>query len=251
MPSGSLNTLIAQFDELLHRLEHARQSVKLKASINVLTNWSSPKKFEKDLLRTYLDLESPSDRSLLNGLYIVAIASFEEYLRQTLINAIQLKLQRSRNFSDQKIELIRRNIRSTSRFILDNESESDYSKIYEACKRLGTCIPESTNLQINESAIAIITKIADLEKFFECLSDIGFKTDWDVLGRDTNMRRCLKTVGQRDTEKELKEAIKTIRQNRNSIAHTGLTSSNISEALFAYHLEILQNVASIIDSRIN
>jgi len=248
MPSVCLKTLSVQFDELLHRLDHSKQSVKLKASINVLIDWKSPYIYEREIIRKYLDIESPSERSLLNGLYIVAIASFEEFLKQSLIYAMSLR--RSRNFSDYDNRLIKRNICNTSRFILENEDESDYSKIYEACKKLGTCVPGSENIDINEDVIALLTRISDLEKFFECLSDIGFKTSWVMFGQDSNLKRHLNTSGSRETEKVLKGILKIIRQNRNSIAHTGLTSSNISESLFYDHIEILRCVAKVIDSKI-
>jgi hypothetical protein len=192
-------------------------------------NWTTTDAYNKGIVVAFLDTEYPSDRSLLNGLYMTAVASFEEHLRQCVINAILTKLASNQSLEGQNLKLIHRNIRSTGRYLVDGDLQSESQKIFEACRNLATCIPGSSSIELNLAEIAKLGRIIELESYLECLVDVGYDLKWASLVKDSALQAILKSKGTKETEKVLKQALREIRKNRNSIAHSGPTSANISE----------------------
>ena len=114
---------------------------------------------------------------------------------------------------------------------------------YDLCRRLGTCLPGSTDFEINETALTILQRVTELDTFLDCLKSLGFPFEWDDLGRDEELQKFFQTHSTRETKKELEEAIGDAVRIRHKIAHSGQSLDEITSEIFSQQLKLLELTA--------
>ena len=116
----------------------------------------------------------------------------------------------------------------------------------DLCRRLGTCLPDSANFEVNEQAIAMVPGLTGLETFFECLVSLGYQINWDDLGRIEAVQSCCGVKGARKASCELNTAISSVVRERNKIAHSGQSYAELTEERFEVSLILLETTAKAI-----
>lgn len=249
----ALSPFIIHLDEIRTAIAYIKESLKLKSYLGRIVNWKLGKTYEISLANSFIKNEPVQVRPVLNGLFVTVIAAFEEFLRTIIVLAARHKVQTSRTFQGLDRCFINRHMEYTGRLLASVNNPPAHLNIdfYDLCRRLGTCLPGSTNIEINETAFSYVRGITEIEIFFDCIKAIGYSIEFDDFGRDSRLQKLLQTSGTRDTSKELKETLRAVLRNRHRIAHSGQSYAEITEDVFSFQLNLLELTAICITEHLN
>ncbi len=250
--SRALEPLTAHFDEARDCVAYIGKTLRLRSSLGKAVNWQLGPTYETGLADSFIKLEPPEVRPLLNGLFVTVVAAFEEFLRTIIATAVRQKAGRCKTFKDMGESFIHRHMEYSGRLLAAVHNPPAHLSIdyYDLCRRLGTCLPDSTKYEVNDAALSNVRGLVELDSFFECLNALGYSVHWDDLARNKELQKLLKTRNTRNTSKELKQAIHETVRNRHKIAHSGQSFADISEDIFVDKLMLLQMTANAIASHL-
>ena len=246
--ASALVPLTVHLDEVHHCVSFLRDSSRLKSILGKLVKWELGDTSETRFAQSFIKSELVQSRPVLNGLLVTVVAAFEEFLRTVIVSAARMRVTKSRKFQDLGESFINRHIEYSGRLLATVHSPPAHISVnyFDICRRLGTCIPDSTAIEINDTALGFIRSVTDIDTFLDCIKGIGYKISLDDMGRDRNLQGFLKTSGTRETSKELKRALNDVVLNRHKIAHSGQSYAEITEDILFEHMKVLELTATAI-----
>lgn len=241
-PLAVFETELAEVDRTL---DYLNVSIRVRATLGRWVDWDKLPKHEKEMFRKFIKLKDFNQKATINGLHIVMVAAFEEYLRSTLREAIAKKTKEASKFSELGERAANRNFRVAGRALARPEDRPDYLHIdiYEIARRLGTCQPNSKNFELNEEILSDLPAITKLEEFLSCIEEFGFDLKWDQIGRSKEVQRQLGTRGTRESVKAVKQELIEAVKTRNRIAHTGMVVGDLTSEGIRRMQGVLREVA--------
>ena len=114
---ASLTALLANVEDAQSSLGFFRDAIRVKAALPKALNWEGEQTYEKKLSVDFIKREAPSLRVVRNGLYITMIATFEEYLRDIIIIAVQRKASTANQYKDLGESFIKRHMDYSGRLL--------------------------------------------------------------------------------------------------------------------------------------
>lgn len=213
--------------------------------------WSEFNKKERETIQARLKESPPQQQILLNSFYVTMVSGFEEFLRG-YIKEIANSISNSKiKFEEMDLKLRRTNVRESARLLRRMDSPPDYLKFdeFELCRKLGTCTPGSTAIELNGDALSEIDGLLKLSSFIERVEIFGKNLTWDHFGAQSSVKGALNMSKEkpRAVGKALEDELNTIARFRNRIAHTGGNAADITPLIFSQHREVLCAAASAID----
>jgi hypothetical protein len=186
-------------------------------------------------------------------MFVTVMAAFEEFLRSVLVLALREKIKQAQSFKDLGEALVNRHMEYSGRLLVGLNNPPTHPPIdhFDLCRKLGTCLPESTQFELNETALSLVRDLTQLETFMECLGVFGFKLQWDDLGRERDVQQSLQTKHARETSKRLQEYLRDAVRMRNRIAHTGQAAADVGDDVLSEELAIFRATATAIAARLN
>jgi len=241
---AALSTLLTQLDNISLSLNFLSLSTSLKRTLSQTINWASGVQHALNDVRSFLDADIFPEQLFFNSSYLSSVAAFEEFLQNTIEAKVESEIEKAAIFEQLPENLRIRHMIASGKLLSLYENAPDHLSVNfsEVCRRLGTCMPESTDFELNTNALCFLKNIINLESFLEFLSKCCCQIDWDVLGRDAAIQKQLGTRGTRETAHQLKSYFKEMARMRNRIAHTG-TPSDVTPAILDSHLSILRATA--------
>lgn len=243
--TGLGSTALLVFEDHLARIQTGIRFVEValsaKKSANRAIDWRADA-HAVGAVRTFIGVEAYPEDLLCNANYLSSVAAFEEFLRQTLDTAILASVAKLRSFDDMDPGLQDMHMKATGRLLARRAnppqqlSGLDY---FELCRRIGTCLPGSTTFEFNSQALCLLDDALSVDQYLETLRKFGYSASWDTLGAKEELRACFGTTGTRETRKALERFLADMVRQRNRIAHTGTSASEVSSEVLLEHLRVL------------
>ncbi|MGD0660321.1 MAG: HEPN domain-containing protein [Syntrophorhabdales bacterium] len=232
-------------DEVRNCVAFMKASNRLQSSLGKVINWELKGTYEVALATSFVRLDPLQFRPVLNGLFVTAVAAFEDFLRSVIIVVARQKVQRSKTFHELGQSFINRHMEYSGRLLATVNSPPAHLSVdyYDLCRRLGTCLPDSKSVEINETALSFIRGVTEIETFVDCINALGYRLQLDDLSRDKELQKLLGTKKARETSKELRNSLREVVQNRHKIAHSGQSYAELTEAVFSSRLDLLELTA--------
>jgi hypothetical protein len=240
-------------DEVRNCVAFIRNSIRLKSSLGKIVDWRLGKTHEILLADSFIKLEDLQLRPVLNGLFVTVIAAFEEFLRTIIMLAVRQKVENVKVFHELGQSFIKRHMEYSGKLLAMVNSPPAHLSLdyYDLCRRIGTCLPSSTNIEMNDIAFGFIRGLTEIETFIDCIKEIGYQLELDDFGRNRELQNLLHTRKTRETSNELRRVIHEAVSNRHKIAHSGQSHAEISEEVFTYQLSLLELTAISIVIHLN
>lgn len=232
-------TLLVFYDEVRLIINNIEYSRSIKSIINDTTRWEGLSNGQKDVISKFFKLEPAPYRTLANALFVTVIAGFEDFLRNLLAGIIK-EIEQKEKIPE---TIVNKNIQLSGVALSQFYSPPSHIKLNYAhiTKNLATCFSKDSKPKLNEEIAGFLKNILDLDNVFLLLKDCEIDLTWDDFFKQPELRTILRTTKARETGKQLQKQINKYIDDRNRIAHTGLSSSEITvnmvdEAmnLFAY-----------------
>jgi hypothetical protein len=248
----SLTSLLTCLDEAGGTLAYIRDAIRVQAVLGKALDLQGEQTYEKKLAANFSRQNSPPLRVARNGLYVTIIASFEQFLRETIVVAVQHKIAAARQFKDLGESFINRHIEYSGRLLTMVHRPPAHLGLnfYDLCHCLGTCQQDSITFRVNEVAFANVKGITELESFFEHLTKLGFPVQWDDLGRREAVQSLLHTTRTCDTSKELTRFFTSATTIRNKVAHSGYTVADVDDEVLRRTSDVIRCVATAISEHL-
>jgi len=245
---ASLATLLASISEAQDILGFIRDSFRVQTALQKAIDWQGEQTYEKRLATEFIKRELPPLQVIRNGLYVIMVAAFEQFLRETIIVIVNIRVSTAKRFGDLGDSFIKRHMDYSGRLLSMVHRPPAHLGLnyYDICQRLGTCQQESIDFKVNEVAFSNVKGITELNNFLEHVSDLGVKIQWDDLGRTERLQGLFHTKRTCDASKELASAFVKITEKRNRIAHSGNTVSDVDDGIFLQDAKIIQLTAEVI-----
>ncbi len=242
----SLTLLLTCLDEAEGTLAYIRDSIRVQAVLGKALDWQGEQTYEKKLAASFSKHNSPSLRVARNGLYVTVIASFEQFLRETIVVAVHNKVAAAKQFRDLGDSFIKRHMDYSGRLLTMVHRPPAHLGLnfFDLCHCLGTCQQDSSAFRVNEIAFASVKGITELESFFEHITGLGFPVQWDDLGRLSDVQALFHTTRTCDTSKELARFFVSATATRNKIAHSGHTVADVDDGVLSRTSDIIRRVAT-------
>lgn len=225
---------------------------RIKASLNVIANWNNLNTFNNQIVQDFLNIPHLESRRFLNGQYVVVCAAFEKFLRESLETAINDISQKTKSFQELDPLLVNRNMIETGRLLMRVENPSDHVPIdiFELCKNLGGCHPNSTDFKLNADAISLLNGVKEIDKYLDYLRLCGIKIDWDKLCQDKEIQKRFGTKATRETTKKSAEFLTNLVRIRNRIAHTGDSPADITFQQLSDTIAVIRAIKNAISANL-
>lgn len=190
------------------------------------------------------------EQQYCNANFISLVAGFEEFLRQTLESAVTAKARAVKSFDDLGTPAHDLHMKATGLLLTQKANPPQQLRsvdFFQICRNIGTCIPGAKAFTLNPEALSIQSNLLDLEGFMETLKKFGYNINWDRLGADAELKKCMGLKRTRDAANLLKQYLAEMVRQRNRVAHTG-SSSDITPAVLEDYLLRLLSLARAIAS---
>ncbi len=233
-------------------LDWINGSLRFEGIIKTRVPWDQLDDGEKSFINVRLKNAAPNLQLMLNSLYITMVAGFEEFLRAS-IRLLVVRLSGKRyGYNEIAESVVYLNVRESAKLLRRMDSPPDYISfnVADLCRGIGTCVPESKNIELNQYAMSDIDGLVRLESFFERVQVFEISLGWDSLGKEQSLKDALNmsSGGAREVGKELSAELQKISRNRNRIAHTGGEASDVTSQLLSDHRVLLLSLSNVIDS---
>jgi len=153
-------------------------------------------------------------------------------------------------FDDVNEALLRLHIKESAKLLRKIDSPPDYIAYNEMdlCRRLGTCVPGSKQIELNGDAFAEIDGLLKLENFLERAALLGKRINWDELGKNSLVKKAMgmEKDGTRAVANALVHELEDIARFRNRIAHTGGNAADVTSQIISDHTTLLSALADVI-----
>jgi hypothetical protein len=196
----------------------------------------------------FMKMDDCPEQQYCNANFMSLVAGFEEFLRQTLEYAITARAQSAKSFDDLGTHVHELHMMATGSLLVKKAKPPQQLRslnFFEVCRNLGTCLPGAKTFTLNPEAISIQTSLLDLESFIETLKKFKYQIGWDILGADTEIKKCMGVKRTRDSANQVRQYIDKMVAQRNRVAHTG-SSSDITPAVLDEYLIRLRCLARAI-----
>lgn len=214
--------------------------------------WGQLDSKQKGDVQRRLKEVQPSSQLLLNSLYLTMASSFEEFLRSTVQQTAADLFGGRKKYEDLSEDTRNLHLRESAKLLRRLDSMPEYMKVttVELCSAIGSCVPGSDAVQVCVEVLGNVDGLIRLSSFFERMAVMGKQISFDTLGKSGDIAGALKipTSKPRDVGKSLESCVSLISKNRNRIAHTGGTASDVSRALISEHREVLKAVAKVVSA---
>jgi hypothetical protein len=247
--AGPASTSLAVFDDHLSRIEtglnFVMTALSAKKNAPTVINWGADR-YALNEMKSFLAVEVYPEELLYNTNYLSSVAAFEEFLRKSLASAILASVTKLKNFDELDTKLQDLHMKATGRLLARRSNPPQQLiglNFFDLCRRIGTCIPGGTKFEINAEALCLLDDSMALESFIETLNLFGYQLSFDTLGADPAIGTALRTAGTRETSKALVNFVKDMVRQRNRIAHTGTTSSEVTYEILTDHIRVLRTLA--------
>lgn len=242
-------TLYTFYEELESIIGNLEISTRLKSVVNETTRWEAISAEDRLLVNQFIKIESVPYRTVTNSLFISAISGFENFLR-SLLSSIVKEVE---SYKEIPRAIINKNLQLSGVALSVFYSPPSHIKLDypQMARNLHTCFSETEEVRLNQEITGFIKSLLDLDNVFSFLSDCEIYINWDDFGRNEEIRALLNTVNPRDTGKSLKRQLKRYIEDRNRIAHTGLSSSDISMNELKESMKYFINIAEFISDQCN
>ena len=251
--AGPAATALAVFEDHLVQIEIAVSYLAAASSAKKhayqVINWTSQLPYEIKEVKTFLDAKPYPEQLHCNSNYLSSVAAFEQFLREALESAIRARVNSASSF-DQLGDIVQdMHMKATGRLLTMKEKPPQQLgrlDFFEVCRRIGTCLPGSTTFEFNSEALCLQGDLLELESFFDTLNKFGYTIGFDKLGADAGLRTCFGASNTRKTRKALEAYVEDMTRQRNRIAHTGTSASQVTPAVLAEHLVVLRSLAQAV-----
>lgn len=225
-------------------------------------------------IKARLRISKPDNRLLLNSYYVTMVAGFEAYLKASLRELAQVRnLAKMKDYESMGRKLVHMNIRETAKLLKRLDSPPDYLNCNERdlCLSIGSSVPKSVSVILNEDSFAEIESPIKLDSFLERIAVFGYELTWKDLAKVQSIKDAVtppvpapapaahggaaksgttKALGTGAVETLLIESFVAISKCRNRIAHLGGTAADVSGQVFVTHRKILSAVADEISTKL-
>lgn len=201
-------------------------------------DWTTLDEHSKDLATQFMGQKDYNLEVGYNGMIVSIAASFEEFVRQLIREAVVEICRRVKTYQKLKKRFQELHLVSTGHALasLHNppiESTYNYEKM---CQNLGNCYSGTTSLTLNEDVFHSKLPGMNKESLDKAFERINVTLEWDDIGKNANLQAVLQLEGARDTAKGAGEWLDDFAVQRNRIAHTGVSKflvklSDIEEAI--------------------
>ncbi|MDF2395769.1 hypothetical protein GWQ44_09495 [Pseudomonas sp. 3MA1] len=218
--------------------------------------WQQLGREQKAIVNKRMGVASPDHQLLANSFYVTLVAGFEEYLRAAIREFVVSLNASGKKAAEVGSSVLKCHIKEAAGLLRRVDSPPDYISINpeDLCRSIGSCVPDSSRLQLNVEALAYIESPIKLENFLSRMTDLGVRMTWDKLGACPEVKVALGLpvgVGNREVANTAQEELQRIARYRNRIAHTGGHAADISPQIISGDAKILRALCGKVDELIN
>jgi hypothetical protein len=237
----NLETLISYYDELRLVIDNLDYTKNIKSIINDTTRWEGISQPNKTLISKFIKIDPIPSRTISNALFISSVAGFENFLR-CLLTSILTEIEKKETIPS---SIINKNVQMSGVVLSYFYSPPSHLKVDYAriTQNLATCYAKDTKPKFNEEITGYLKDILDLDNVFRFLKDCEIELSWDHFFRSSELKRILNTTKARETGNQLQITLKKYIDLRNKIAHTGLSSSDMTINLVSETIMFFENIA--------
>jgi hypothetical protein len=218
--------------------------------------WQQLEREQREIVSKRMGAVSPDHQLLANSFYVTLVAGFEEYLRAAIREFVVSLNASGKKAAEVNLSVLKCHIKEAAGLLRRIDSPPDYMSINsdDLCRSIGSCVTDSSHLQLNVEALAHIESPIKLENFLTRMSDLGVKMTWDKLGVSPEVKVALSLpagVGTREVANTAQEELQRIARFRNRIAHTGGHAADVSPQIISADAKILRALCGKVDKLIN
>jgi hypothetical protein len=251
--AGSADTALTVLEDHLHQIAVATQylttSVSARTHAYQVIDWNAQLPFELGEVQGFLNAEPYPEQLHCNASYLSSVAAFEEFLRKALESAIRVQVKAAADFDSLGGVVHDLHMTATGRLLTMKHRPPQQLvglNFFEVCRKIGTCQPGATAFEFNAEALCLHGDLLGLESFYETLGKFGYSYGLTKLASDPGLRTCFDTSTAPATRKALDQFLGDMTRQRNRIAHTGTTNSQVTIATLTEHLKVLGVLAKAI-----
>jgi hypothetical protein len=250
--TGPGSAALAVFEDHLARIEAGLGFVEVavagRKQLRDIINWGGDR-YAVDAAKAFLAADLYPEELLCNSCYLSSVAAFEEFLRATLDSAIRASVSAMTSFDDMGRELHAAHMKATGRLLArcsDPPQQAAGVNFFEVCRRLGTCMPGSKKFEINSEALWILNDSLSFGASLEMLVQFRYVVTWDLICANRDVQARVHATGTREAAKALRDYLEDMTRQRNRIAHTGTTASEVTVTTLREHLALLLAVSKVL-----
>lgn len=111
-------------------------------------------------------------------------------------------------------------------------------------RKLSGCVQGSTDFELNDYVFSFYMPNLDAKSLEKCFSRIGYKLDWDKLGKKADLQQLFGETSSRKTGKAIAGFLDQCAKHRNAVAHQGDGSATVQpddlerQLMFFKHLSV-------------
>ena len=165
-------------------------------------------------------------------LYASICFHLEEFLRELGRFALEDLNQRFPKYDQISKAVFDNHLVATGRIMSIHQQDARASKLdmNTYAKNLAGCIPGESKYKFNSDVFSFFLRSASSEDVERLFKPIGFKIDWDVFGRNLDMRKHFQGGGTREVAKHVRRFLDDFVSLRNRIVHRGGGYVAVSDA---------------------
>lgn len=217
-------------DDLVNIVNSYEVTLNIGSFLNNIIDWTKITEEQKRSIGLFFKKKDIQVQSLNNALFVSIVAEFESFLVITIrsiLDKINLEQIEFKKIND---KLISKHIELTGKILSNfyNPPQQINIDFYSICRNIGSCFPDTKSYTLNTEIALFIKQILELESFFEFCTNCNYNISFDIISNDTTLRNVFGTTKVRETSNTIKDYLKETLKNRNRIAHTGQSASDIS-----------------------
>jgi hypothetical protein len=252
--------LTAYLDEIEKCFMFMDDSNRIRPRLGGLVNWNNIDQDARNKVTSFIDQRDIRMEIFFHSLYVIVHASLELFTRELMEKSVIALNQSELAYSDIPESIQHEHIYHTGLVLQTIKKPLDhYTFDYDQLsKNLGSCFSDSKSCTLNSESfsfnIGTLTPI-NIERLFD---RICIKIDWDLFGRNINMKKIFGVTSTRKCAKSIQEALKTMVRKRNRIVHTGGATLEVGRVELQQQLQfvpvfaeiLIENIAKQIDNNL-
>lgn len=238
---ATINTLVAAID-------FVDVAEKLRPRIGKVLQWDAVGGELREYVQRYLNLKDSYSKQVCGSVLVLGYGAFEQFLRRFVEVAVSTLGREISSIEDLPPEFLEENIHRTGRALWLVKSKTEFSTHdhLALARNLGSCTPGQSDFALNSevfgSDIGALTK-ENIESLFRRL---GVKLNWDDVARRRDVKDVVEENDVRRCSKLVESRLRQIVSTRNSLAHTGVSSAEITEESIRSNLEFMRILSGAI-----
>lgn len=244
----ALDTHIEELNELLDAYDIMP---KLRSGLNGMLAWDKLRQDEKALVKDFFGTGTYSGRALYNSLYLSSVASFEAFLYASLASLLRRINAKGQPFIDLPPSFRSKYLVLCGKVLATLHNPPAHMSIdyLLVCKNLSTT-DDPARVVLNPEVVAYVHNILDLTNYFDFIKSLGATLDYDGISKAPQVEVEFGAGGTRDRAKDIESFLDGMIVERNRIAHTGMSSSDIGREQIREHCKKVQCIARYLSSQV-